>query len=331
MFRSQKCFSLFASVLAGVALAQAPPADIHLDQKRRVHFVAYGDTRFTDPADTKAANPEARRELVKAIAGVHPDFITFGGDITYNGNDPNDWEVYDRETKIWNEQHIHVYPALGNHDLHGDPSVSLANYFQRYPEINHSLYYSVRIGNMLMLTLDSALDETSGAQGLWLKKNLNSVPAGVDFVVIVLHHPPYTSSSDDKKFGGGHSARPAEQRLASLLEDSQKKMRARIVVFAGHVHNYERHEHSGVTYFVTGGGGAHAYPIERAPADLYQSTEINYHFIDVTVEPSKMVATMNRLELKDGGVSWTQPDTVTITVQAPKKAIKPSQSDLVAR
>lgn len=108
-------------------------------------------------------------------------------------------------------------------------------------------------------------------------------------------------------------------------------MRARIVVFAGHVHNYERHEHGGVTYFVTGGGGAHAYPIERAPTDLYQSTEINYHFIDVTVEPRKMVATMNRLELKDSGASWTQPDTVTITVQAPKEAIKPAESGLVAR
>lgn len=218
MFRSQKWFSLFVSVLAGVALAQAPPAYIHLGQKQRVHFVAYGDTRFTDPADTKAANPEARRELVKAIAEGHPDFITFGGDITYNGNDPNDWEVYDRETKIWNEEHISVYPALGNHDLHGDPRTSLANYFQRYPELNHSLYYSVRIGNMLMLTLDSALDETSGAQGLWLERSMNAVPASVDFVVLVLHHPPYTSSSDDKKLGGGHSARPAEQRLASFLE-----------------------------------------------------------------------------------------------------------------
>jgi hypothetical protein len=69
---------------------------------------------------------------------------------------------------------------------------------------------------------------------------------------------------------------------------------------------------------VTGGGGAHAYPIERKPADFYQSKEINYHYIDVTVEPGKMVTTMNRLELKKGVASWTQPETVTITVTAPK-------------
>jgi hypothetical protein len=33
----------------------------------------------------------------------------------------------------------------------------------------------------------------------------------------------------------------------------------------------ERHEHNGITYFVTGGGGAHAYSIERAPSDLFQA------------------------------------------------------------
>src|SRR5215475_12265313 len=138
---------LGACLLASLTLvAQSHPADIQLNQSTRVHFIAYGDTRFTDPADTNAANPEVRRELVKAIANAHPDFLTFGGDITYNGNDPNDWKAYDTETAIWRENHIRVYPALGNHDLHGDLTVSLANYFERYPEINQSRYYSVRTG-----------------------------------------------------------------------------------------------------------------------------------------------------------------------------------------
>jgi Icc-related predicted phosphoesterase len=318
---SQKHFVLLFLVLSGITCAaQTTPADIQLSQSNHVHFVAYGDTRFTDPADTKAANPDVRRELVKAIATAHPDFVTFGGDIAYNGNNPEDWKVYDAETAIWREQRIRVYPALGNHDLHGDPKVSLANYFQRYPEIDHSLYYSVHTGNVLMLTLDSALDETSGPQGDWLRSKFQGVPDSVDFVVIVLHHPPYTSSSDAGKYGGGHSARPQEQALAQFVEDRQKEIRARIVVFAGHVHNYEHHEHGGVTYFVTGGGGAHAYPIERKPDDLFQSNEINYHYIDIKVEPEKMVTTMNRLEMKNGAAEWTQPETVTITALAHAKA-----------
>jgi acid phosphatase type 7 len=319
MVLSRKWFVLFASLLAGIAQAQTQPAEIQFSRSNEVHFIAYGDTRFTNPSDTNAANPEARRELVKAIANARPDFVTFGGDITYNGNDPNDWKVFDSETAIWREKHIRVFPALGNHDLHGDLKVSLDNYFQRFPELDHSRYYSVSTGNVLMLTLDSALDETSGAQGDWLRSKLDAVPASVDFVIVVLHHPPYTSSSDERRFGGGHSARSPEQVLARYLEERQKNLRARIVVFAGHVHNYEHHEHGGVTYFVTGGGGAHAYPIERKPEDLFQSKEINYHYIDVTVQGGKLTATMNRLELKNGAASWTQPDKVTITVPAAAK------------
>src|SRR5215467_9086982 len=313
MLQSWKVLLFFFVCLLAAAgsAAQTQPVEIQLNRSNHLHFIAYGDTRFTDAANTDAANPEVRRELVKAIANAHPDFVTFGGDITYRGDDPNDWKVYDSETAIWREKNIRVYPALGNHDLHGDPAVSLKNYFQRYPELAHSLYYSVSTGNVLMLTLDSALDETSGAQGDWLKNKIDAVPSAVDFVIVVLHHPPYTSSSDEKKFGGGHSARPAEQALARFLEERQERMRARIVLFAGHVHNYERHEHGGVTYFVTGGGGAHAYPIERKPEDPFQSKEVNYHFIDVTVQAGKMTAIMNRLELKNGAASWTQPDKVT--------------------
>jgi Icc-related predicted phosphoesterase len=183
-----------------------------------------------------------------------------------------------------------------------------------------SRYYSVRIANTLMLILDSALDENSGTQGQWLKQKLDTVPSDVDFVVLVFHHPPYTSSSDAKEFGGGHSARSSEQILAKALERRQETMRARIVVFSGHVHNYERHEHGGVTYFVTGGGGAHGYPIHRDPGDPYQSKEVNYHYLLVEVDHQKLKITMNRLDLGSEKPTWTQPDSVSVTVPATAKA-----------
>jgi hypothetical protein len=145
---------------------------------------------------------------------------------------------------------------------------------------------------------------------------LDTVPADVDFVFLVLHHPPYTSSSDAKKFGGGHSARSPEQTLAKMLEGRQPNMRARIVVLASHVHNYERHEHGGITYFVTGGGGAHAYPIERGPNDPFQSKEVNYHYLLVEVDRGKLKITMNRLDLAIGKTVWTQPDVVSLVAPA---------------
>src|SRR5262249_26913070 len=256
------------------------------------------------------------------IADAHRDVVTFGGDIAYNGDKPEDWKVYDQETAVWRERRIPVYPALGNHDLHGNVTVALRNYFARFPRLRRNRFYSVQGSNWMMLTLDSALDEVSGPQGTWLGRRLDHLPARTSFVFIVLHHPPYTSSSDEKTFGGGHSARPAEQNLAAYLEQRQAGLRARIVVFAGHVHNYERHEHGGVIYFVTGGGGAHAYPITRAADDPFQSQEINYHYLMVEIGRRELKATMNRLEIKDGVPTWTQPDSITISAARPRSPVK---------
>ncbi len=296
------------------SIAQTSAADLQAKVTVPFRFVAYGDTRFHDPKDTEAANPPVRLALVQAIAGLSPAFICFTGDIVYNGYDTKDWEVWDSETSVWREKNIPVYPTLGNHELHGDEKVALDNYFRRFPDLKNSRYYSVRTANILLLVLDSSQDEVTGPQGQWLTGKLDTIPADVDFVFLMLHHPPYTSSSDMKMLGGGHSSRSQEKLLAKMLEDRQAKARARFIVFSGHVHNYERHEHGGVTYFVSGGGAAHAYPIERAPDDPFQSKEINYHYLLVEVDHRQLKITMNRIELTGGKAVWTQPDSVKIAV-----------------
>ena len=320
---AQAVIVLFATV-ALIALscctknssAQAAPADIHIAVKIPFRFVAYGDTRFHDPKDTDAANPQVRVALVQAIAQADPAFICFTGDVVYNGYDANDWKVWDSETSVWRDKKIPVYPALGNHDLHGSEKTALGNYFQRFPDLKSSRYYSARAGNSIILVLDSSLPEIAGPQGEWLIGELDHVPSDVDFVFLMDHHPPYTSSSDAKMFGGGHSARPPEQALAKMLEERQAHARFRMVFFSGHVHNYERHEHGGITYLVSGGGGAHAYPISRAPDDPFQSKEVNYHYLLVEVDRQQVKITMNRLEMTSNKEVWTQPDSVRIPVPA---------------
>jgi len=320
---SKTVFVLFVAILLALtgcskksSAAQTSTVDLRLELKTPFRFVAYGDTRFHNPKDTEPANPAIRVALVQAIADVNPAFICFTGDIVYNGFDGNDWNVWDEETSVWRDKKIPIFPALGNHDLHGDQNVALRNYFQRFPDLKNSRYYSVRAGNSLILVLDSSLVETGGDEGEWLTDKLDHVPSDVDFVFLMFHHPPYTSSSDEMAFGGGHSARPTEQVLAKMLEQRQAHARFRIVVFSGHVRNYERHEHEGVTYFVSGGGGAHAYPIERASDDPFQSKQINYHYLLVEVDHRQLTVTMNRLDLTTGKVVWTQPDAVKISVPA---------------
>ncbi len=276
-------------------------------------FVVYGDARFHDPQDTEPANPQARIALVQGIAAANPQFVCFTGDLVYNGYDKNDWKVFDDETSAWRDKNLRVFPSIGNHELHGEQSVALANFFRRFPDLKQNRYYSVRAANALFLMLDSSMEEISGPQGDWLKDKLEHVPADVDFVFLVLHHPPYTSSTESKLLGG-HSARPQEIALAKVLEQWQASAPFRIVVFSGHVHNYERHQHGGVTYFVSGGGGAHPYPIDRRSDDLFQGPGVNYHYLTVDIDGKQMNVTMNRLQLTGTKSAWTKPDTVKITV-----------------
>ena len=122
-------FLLFFACLGGACasskpneppIASANHVALALETSSEFAFVAFGDTRFHDPADTGPANPAVRQALVAAIDKEHPAFISIGGDIVYSGENPKDWQVWDSETKVWLEHNIPVYPALGNHDLKGD-------------------------------------------------------------------------------------------------------------------------------------------------------------------------------------------------------------------
>jgi acid phosphatase type 7 len=101
-----------------------------------------------------------------------------------------------------------------------------------------------------------------------------------------------------------------------MLERRQGSIRARFVVFPGQVHNYELHEHNGVSYFVIGGGGARPYPIERTPDDPLKGKSVNYHYLLVDVDRGNLKMTMHGLDLTSGAAVWTKPDSVAISVPA---------------
>ena len=87
---------------------------------KKTKIIIFGDQRFTDPENTKVTNPKARRLLVAKIAAEHPDAILMNGDVPYSGDHVDDYAVYKTETAIWRDEHLHIYPALGNHEFHGD-------------------------------------------------------------------------------------------------------------------------------------------------------------------------------------------------------------------
>ncbi len=274
-----------------------------------VTFIVYGDMRFTDPANKTATNPRIRKWLVDKIAQEAPDAVLLNGDVPLAGNVVNDYGVYRTETQPWRDAHLHVYPALGNHEFHGnDPQLCLENWWNAFPEMRNRRWYSVQIGSHLYsIALDSdasLLPESDQAR--WLTRQLQELPPSVDFVAISLHHPPVADIQ--KHIEVDHNPRPNEIALRDLLSKMAPQMHARILVSAGHIHNYERHEVDGVIYLVSGGGGAKPYFVERTPDDLYQSSSFpNYHYVKFVLEPNRLHATMYRI---------ADPEADTLQVQA---------------
>ncbi|HYY69981.1 MAG TPA: metallophosphoesterase [Terriglobales bacterium] len=272
-------------------------------------FIGYGDIRFTDPGDTRASNPQMRRAEIVRIAQEKPAFVVITGDLVLTGADARDWRVYDAETASLRQARIELLPVLGNHDIRGGEGRALTNYFQRFPRLNRLRWYSVRARNLLVLVLDSnSVDSSGSPQWQWLEQRLAALPLEVDFVLVALHHPPLTRSTDSL-MGHGHSARPEEQQLASLLEKYQQKLRARIIVLAGHVHNYERYEHKGVTYIVSGGGGATPYIVQRSAGDFYRDPGPAYHICKFTVNHVELRFQMLKLTFVGQHAQWSVRDS----------------------
>jgi len=258
--------------------------------------IAYGDQRFTDPANTQQTNPRIRQWLVNQIAQEHPAAVIMNGDIPLAGNVANDYAVFQAETKPWRDLRLHVFPSLGNHEFVGDPLQDLEHWWSAFPEMRNRRWYSAQLGSRVyLLALDSdtsLLPDTDQAR--WIAQQIDGLPSSIDFVIITLHHPPVADIQQHIEVD--HNPRPNEIALRDYLSAAALTSHATFLVSAGHIHNYERSVVEGVTYLVSGGGGAPPYFVERTPQDLYRSILFpNYHYVKLTLEKDRLHAAMYRV------------------------------------
>jgi acid phosphatase type 7 len=326
-------------IFAGLALllrstAQAGADDPPLDRSGKPTFVvqefkpgdalkivAYGDMRFTKPSNTTDTNPRVRKWLAERIAKEKPDALFISGDIPYRGGIKDDWDVYRRETAPWTAAHLRVYPTLGNHEYIPDYSAGLANYFEEYPWVGNRRWYSVLIGNVYLISIDSnggpgeRAFNPGEAERIWLEAQMDHLPAQADFVFI-LTHMPLLNDIQSEVIADLPTAE--EITLRQYLEAKAPKCHAKLVVVSGHVHNYERFEHAGISYIVSGGGGAKPYPVyARGPEDLYRDKGYpNFNYLVFMVHGKKADATMYRVaDPKAATLSTETKERFTLTAK----------------
>jgi len=264
---------------------------------KQVHVIVYGDMRFHDPSNTTVANPIARKLLVDRIAEERPSAVQLTGDVPYKGSDAADYENYKVESAPWRGANLRVYPAMGNHELSGGIEQGQENWWTAFPELRGKRWYSVALGSRVyLIQLDTMSDLMDGSpQRMWLDAQLKGLPKPVDFVMIGLHHPPVADIQT--RLEVDHNPRPNEIALRDYVTSVQPSMHAQMLVTSGHIHNYERAVVGGVTYLVSGGGGARPYEVDRTPQDMYQDKDFpNFHYVRFELGKDELKATMFRLE-----------------------------------
>jgi acid phosphatase type 7 len=321
--RRAASFLLVTACMAGPAFSQtsAPGHDdggptftvSDLPSNRPLRIVVYGDMRFTDPANTSDTQPGVRKWLVQKVGEEKPDLLLITGDMPFNGSNAEDWKVYFQETALWTQERLRIYPTIGNHEILPDPRSGKRNYFAAYPQIDHHSWYSVQLGNIYLITLDSTnfLDD-QGAQRRWLESQLAHLPSSADFVFFLFHIPLVSDLQTAFMLG---IPSPAILELRHYLEAQAAASHAKFVIFNGHIHNYERFEVNGITHVITGGGGARPYPIFiRGDQDLYQArTYPNFHYLVITLQGKHADVKMYRVVDPDAAQKSVEvKDTFTL-------------------
>ena len=295
------CCLLATIILAGTASGQAdedggPTFTVSdLPVGRPLRIVVYGDMRFTDAGNTSDTHPGVRKWLAQKVAEEKPDFMLLTGDMPFHGADPADWKIYEQETAAWTGERLRIYPTIGNHEGLPDPRAGLRNYFAAYPQLEKHRWYSVQLGNIYLITLDTSNVLGEGrVQRKWLESQLAHLPSSADFVFFLFHVPMVSDLQTAFMLG---IPDPSTLELRHYLEAQAAASHAKFVVFNGHIHNYERFEINGITHVITGGGGARPYPIFiRGDQDLFVArTYPNFNYVVITLLGKHADAKMYRV------------------------------------
>jgi 3',5'-cyclic AMP phosphodiesterase CpdA len=216
------------------------------------------------------------------------------------------WKNFDTITKLLRST-IPYYSARGNHDntgghgyedrvLGGMRPDNTGRVLPTRPGGNE-YFYAFDKGPLRFIAIDTEQDKTlqvGGKQYAWLESELADAKAQHLFPIVFFHEAIFSIGAHGSANGKHGNNIDLQTPLHPLFQRYGVKL-----VFQGHDHLYYRTVRDGVTYIVTGGGGAPLYDfnhIEDAiPGDKYEK---DYHFCVCDVFDDKIVVTVLRHTLQ---------------------------------
>ncbi len=245
-------------------------------------FMAYGDNRTQSDVHTRLINrmwQDAHDEDVR--------FLVSTGDLVTNASPWDEWQTEFFEPALPLMGDIPYYTSLGNHEGNHE------SYYYYLDLPGNESWYSTEYGDLELFAINSSAPyDAESPQGQWLDAALSESTS--TWKAVFFHHPPYACTPSRKPGDLG-----IQEHVVPVLERHGVQL-----ALLGHDHLYGRSRTlNGVTYVITGGGGAPQYPSE--PDEINEICRTEYHYCIVDVEP-------NELRLRAIGIDGDLIDDFTL-------------------
>ena len=225
-------------------------------------IIAIGDSGSGDTNQSELA-----AAIATTVKGHRVAALVMTGDNVYPDGSPERFGLLlDAPYRSWLDSSP-IVATLGNHDVQAGYGASQLEHLDL-----PALPFRRVVGDLEFFVLDA--NHPDNDQAAWLDLALTNSAA--KYTVVVFHQPAYSCSK--------HGSTPEVQNYFVPVIDAHSAT----LVLNGHDHNYQRFTSDrGVTYVVTGGGGAALYPILDCdtPVKRLKATSV-HHFLVLTATPT---------------------------------------------
>lgn len=259
--------------LAKVYLSKPPTAlktNLEISENLKEHDDPYFS--FIVISDTSSGCPLMESATLKLISRINRedrfhkipiDFVINIGDVTFRGREPH----YRNYAKIKELIKYPVISAIGNHDDDLDDGARGEAMFKKYCGEKE---FSFVDRNAYFIVLDNKNGEFRDDQFEWFENELQKADQ-YKHVFVFMHKPPFNPYQQSWY---RIETCPWSQRFLKMCEQYNVS-----IVFSGHQYVQRAVEFGGVTYIVSGGGGA-----LLAEAPSWDNSFLHYIVVKVNMD-----------------------------------------------
>ncbi len=286
-------------------------------------FIALGDTRNWSPNETNIY----RKIILEDVFYSNPDleFILHTGDMTNNGGEQRDWDLYYEDIELLVENNVTFYYTVGNHETYtypfpngsyGIPELNFSTYManvempgnERYYSFDHKGIHFIFINTDEYWVHEGGYEyEVTEEQKDWIIDDLTN--NNMKFTIATFHRPCYSVRSETRYLQA--------KVVRSILEPIFAEYGVNLT-FSGHDHYYYNTKRKGIQHVVTGGAGAPlAYTGYTGHAFLADKFISKFHYCNVTVSEETVTIDVITYDDEDGHTEIE--DTIIIYLKEPSK------------